>query len=946
MAKDYTATLNLPQTDFAMRANLPQREPEMQKYWEEIDLYRLMLEKNAGKKQFLLHDGPPFSNGDIHMGHALNKILKDIIVKSKTMEGYYAPYIPGWDNHGMPIESAIIKKNKLNRKNMSIPEFRAACEKFARDFVVRQSEQFWRLGVTGDWKHPYVTMAPKFEEREVRVFGEMFRRGYIYKGLKPVYWCPFDETALAEAEIEYSDDRCTSIYVKFALKDDKDGKLTGIADPSRTYFIIWTTTTWTLPGNRAIALNPDVDYSVLKTQDGDFFIVASALAGKTMAAGGIAEYETVAVMPGREFEYMTARHPFLDIDSLIVCADYVTTESGTGCVHTAPGFGADDYLTGKRYGLEIAVPVDDRGYQTEAAGKYAGIYYEKSNEVILADLKESGALFASEETVHSYPHCWRCKNPIIFRATPQWFCSTAAFSEDAVKVCADVKWQPAWGGERIVQMVRERTDWCISRQRHWGLPIPVFYCADCGATVCDSYTIGKVAEKFGEEGSNSWFSLDPSAFLGDYGCPKCGSRNLVKETNTLDGWFDSGSTHFAVVENGGYDPAWPKDVCWPADLYLEGSDQYRGWFQSSLLTAIGAGMKEAPYRTVLTHGWTVDGEGRAMHKSLGNSIYPSDIIKKYGADLVRLWVASSDYSVDVRCSDNIFKQLSETYRKIRNTARIMLANLGGFDPDRDAVPVSELPEIDRWALSRLNRLIAVCREGYDSYQFHTVYHAVNNFCTIDMSKLYIDITKDRVYVEGAKSPERRSAQTVLWLIISAMTRLVSPLLAFTGEEIWRAMPHSKADDPVSVFLNPLPETNSEYEFDGAGRWEKLFDLRDDVMKALEIARAEKRIGKSLDASVRIFTKDSETLGLLRSFGTQELSTLFITSGCVVCSGEAPEDAFRPEDGRPIAVTVEAAQGVRCDRCWCYTTDGGDTPDGGHICARCAKIVSLIEGVTL
>ena len=667
MPKDYTSTLNLPQTDFAMRANLPQREPEMIKYWDSIDLYDALLKNAEGKKQFVLHDGPPFSNGNIHMGHALNKTLKDIINKSKIMEGYRVPFVPGWDNHGMPIESAIIKKNKLNRKNMSISEFRSACHAFAQDFVDKQSEQFQRLGVVGDWKNPYITMAPEFEAREVRVFGEMFKKGYIYKGLKPVYWCPHDETALAEAEIEYANDKCTSIFVKFAVKDDK-GKLADKVDLKKTYFIIWTTTTWTLPGNLAIALHPDESYAVVSAE-GNYYIVAEALAARTMARGGIESYEIVTTMAGKEFEYMTAFHPFLDRDSLVVNADYVTMDSGTGCVHTAPGFGADDYLTGRRYNMNIIVPVDDRGYQTADAGKFAGLYYEDSNKAILADMTESGALFASEEMEHSYPHCWRCKHPIIFRATPQWFCSVDAFKDAAVAACADVKWLPAWGGERMVQMIRERADWCISRQRHWGLPIPVFYCDDCGKALCDDVTIDAIARVFAEKGSNAWFDMTPAEILGeDYVCPYCGKKHFSAETNTLDGWFDSGSTHFSVIDDCA-------DTEWPADVYLEGADQYRGWFQSSLLTAIGSGKTSAPFKQVLTHGWVVDGEGKAMHKSLGNSIYPEDVIKKYGADLVRLWVASSDYTVDVRVSDNIFKQLSETYRKFRNTARIIMANL-------------------------------------------------------------------------------------------------------------------------------------------------------------------------------------------------------------------------------------------------------------------------------
>ena len=931
MSKDYTSTLNLPQTSFAMRANLPQREPEMLKYWQQKDLYNRLLANAEGKPQFALHDGPPFSNGNIHMGHALNKILKDIINKSKVMEGYRVPYVPGWDNHGMPIESAIIKKNKLDRKKMSISEFRSACHKFAQDFVDKQSEQFQRLGVVADWEHPYITMAPAFEAREVRVFGEMFKRGYIYKGLKPVYWCPHDETALAEAEIEYADDKCTSIFVKFKVNDDK-GKLTGL-DLDKTYFIIWTTTTWTLPGNLAIALNPIESYAVLRAADGNCYIVAEALAAKTMAAGGIEEYETVLTMPGREFEFMTARHPFLDRDSIVVNADYVTMDSGTGCVHTAPGFGADDYNTCRRYNIDIIVPVDDRGYQTEEAGKYAGMYYEKSNEAILADMKESGALFASETTVHSYPHCWRCKNPIIFRATPQWFCSVAGFKDAAVAACDGVTWLPAWGGERMVQMIRERADWCISRQRHWGLPIPVFYCEDCGEAICNDESIDRVSKVFAEKGSNAWFDLEASEILGeDFVCPVCGKKHFSKETNTLDGWFDSGSTHFSVIDDCA-------DVEWPADVYLEGADQYRGWFQASLLTAIGSGKTEAPFKQVLTHGWVVDGEGKAMHKSLGNVINPDDIVKKYGADLVRLWVASSDYQVDVRVSDNIFKQLSETYRKIRNTARIIMANLGDFNPDTDMVALEDMLDIDRWALSRLEALIDEVRKAYDNYSFHLVYHAINNFCTVDMSKLYIDITKDRVYVENPKSQARRSAQTALYYVISALVKMIAPILSFTAEEIWQAMPHASTDDVTSVYLSAMPVADGKFAFDGAERWEELFTLRDDVMKALEIARAEKKIGKSLDAKVTVYTADRAVLELLAKFTAEELKTVFITSGAFVVEGTAPEGAYVPEEGK-IAVLVENADGQRCDRCWCYSTEGEKTEDG-FICERCKKILASL-----
>ncbi len=934
MAKDYTNTLNLPKTEFSMRANLPEREPKMLEYWKSIDLYNKMLAVNEGKPNFVLHDGPPFSNGNIHMGTALNKILKDFINKSKSMEGYRVPFTPGWDNHGMPIESAIIKKSKLDRKRMSIPEFRTACEKFAEDYVDIQMKSFIRLGCTADWEKPYLTMRPEFEAREVKVFGEMFNRGYIYKGLKPVYWCPKDETALAEAEIEYADDKCTSIYVKFKVSDDK-GLLSGVCDLNKTYFIIWTTTTWTLPGNLAIALSPVEDYVVLKTENGECYIVAEALSERTMSEGGIGTYEVIKTMKGRDFEFMRARHPFLDRESIVVNADYVTMDSGTGCVHTAPGFGADDYMTCRKYGIDIIVPVDDRGYQTEEAGKYAGLYYEESNTAILRDMQESGALFASEEVTHSYPHCWRCKNPIIFRATPQWFCSVNAFKDDAIKAAENVEWIPAWGGDRITSMIRERADWCISRQRHWGLPIPVFYCEDCGEVIATPETIDAVSEMFGKCGSNSWYEREPADILPEgFVCPKCGGVHFSKETDTLDGWFDSGSSHFAVIENN-------EDAHWPADLYLEGADQYRGWFQSSMLTAVGAtGTPQAPYKSVLTHGWVVDGEGKAMHKSLGNSIYPEDVIKKYGADLVRLWAASSDYRVDVRVSDNIFKQLSETYRKIRNTSRILLANIGDFDPNTDMLPVDELYDIDKWALSKLNALAKTVREAYDTYEFHVVYHSVNNFCTIDLSKLYIDITKDRVYTAGKTSKARRSAQTAMYLILSSLTRLVAPLIVFTGEEIWQFMPHTADDVKESVFCNPMPGYKAEWAFpEIAAHYDALFSERDAVTSALELARADKKIGKSLDAKVDIYTADSEKFALLSSFEASELEDIFITSGVTLHNGEEiPEGAFLPENGA-VAVLVSPADGEKCDRCWKYSTDCTHDEEGGTLCRRCRETVN-------
>ena len=919
MAKDYTSTLNLPKTDFPMRANLPQREPEMQKAWEDEGIYEQMLKRNADKPSFILHDGPPFSNGNIHMGTAMNKVLKDFINKYKSMHGFRACYRPGWDNHGMPIESAIIKQSKLDRKKMTVPEFRDACHEFAQNFVNIQMDQFKRLGVLGEWDDPYLTMKPEFEAREIRVFGEMYKKGYIYKGLKPVYWCPHDETALAEAEIDYKDIDCTSIYVKFRISDTCGNEKMNALDLANTYFVIWTTTAWTLPGNLAIAVHPREEYIAAKVSSGEIYILAAALAEKTLAAAGIDGYETLASFTGSELEYMKARHPFLDRDSVLLCADYVTMESGTGCVHTAPGFGADDYMTCKRYKMDMIVPVDDRGYQTEDAGPYAGMYYEESGERIIADMRESGALLASEQITHSYPHCWRCKHPIIFRATPQWFCSVEAFKDEAVRACDDVTWTPAWGRERMIGMIRERADWCISRQRHWGLPIAVFYCKDCGEVICNDDTIDNVSRLFAEHGSNVWYEKEASELLPEgFVCPKCGSVHITKETDTLDGWFDSGCTHFVNLEDR-------EGMRWPADLYLEGADQFRGWFQSSLLTAVGAKGQGAPYRGVLTHRWVVDGEGKAMHKSLGNSVLAEDVVKKYGADILRAWVASSDYQVDVRVSDKILGQLGEIYRKIRNTARILLANLGDFDPDKDMLPVSELEDIDKWIIAGANELAARSIKNYDEYDFHGVFHDLANFCTVDLSKLYIDITKDRSYVEAPTSKTRRAVQTAMYTVLSMITRILAPLLTFTADEIWRAMPHIASEDARSVLLNDIPTYDESLTFpEIKAHWDHLFELRDDVMKELETARANKLIGKSLEAQLHI-TASGEQYAVLDSFRDQ-LAAIFIVSAVSLESGEGE-----------MKVTVEPASGEKCDRCWMFTEDGETTEDG-HLCARCMETV--------
>ena len=919
---DYNKTINLPKTDFPMRAGLPNREPGMLANWEKLDLYHELLKKNEGKPLYSLHDGPPFSNGALHMGHALNKSIKDFMTRSAAMRGYLTPYIPGWDNHGMPIESAIIKQNKLNRKAMSVPEFRTACHEFAQHYVDVQREGFKRMGVIGDWENPYLTMDPGFEAEEVKVFGAMYKKGYIYKGLKPVYWCPHDETALAEAEIEYQEDPCTTVYVKFPMHEDQ-GKLAHL-DANKLFFVIWTTTIWTLPGNLAIALHPRESYAIVKAANGEQYILAEALVEKVMKVSGIESYEIVETHPGSFFENMEANHPFLPKTSRLVLADYVTMDSGTGCVHTAPGFGADDYETCKRYKIDMVVPVDDRGRHTDYAGKYAGMKTEESNPVILADMKENGSLFASEDIVHSYPHCWRCKNPIIFRATPQWFCSVESFKDAAVAACDDVRWLPGWGIDRMKSMIQERTDWCISRQRRWGLPIPVFYCGDCGKPICTDETIAAVSALFGEKGSNAWYETEAADILPkDFACPHCGSKSgFTKEEDTLDGWFDSGSTHFASMQ---------KDQgFWPATVYMEGLDQYRGWFQSSLLTAVGALGKGAPFKECVTHGWTVDTQGRAMHKSLGNGVDPADIFNKYGADLIRLWAGSANYHVDVCGSEVIFKQLSQNYLKFRNTARYCLGNLDGFDPNNLVKP-EEMLELDRWAVTKLNQLTEKCFAAYDNYEFHVVSHAINDFCVVELSSFYLDIIKDRLYCDEKDGLSRRSAQTALFLILDTMTKLFAPILAFTCDEIWLSMPHKEGDDPRNVLLNEMNKPFAEYALDEAAmeRWDKIIKLRDVVNQALETARNEKKIGKSLEAKIVLTVPAFESA--LDGMDADTLADNLIVSQAEV----------QKSDMNVLKVDVESAAGVKCERCWKVLPTVGADSQHPTLCPRCARVVSAL-----
>ena len=920
MCEDYTKSVNLPKTDFPMRANLPEREPEILEYWEKIDLYNELKKRNKGKKTFILHDGPPYANGDLHTGHALNKILKDIIVRYKNSSGFYAPYVPGWDTHGLPIERQAIKKLGINRHEAGPLKFRQACREFAQMHVDNQRSQFKRLGVIGDWEHPYLTMTNDFVAKQIEVFGEMAKKGLIYKGLKPVYWCPDCETALAEAEIEYAEDKTNSIYVKFAVKDDK-GLFAGL---DNVYFVIWTTTTWTLPGNVAISLNPDFEYSLVKFPNGEIYVLATELIDNVKKAAKIdAELEIVKTFKGSELEYITCYHPFIDRESLVIVGDHVTLDAGTGCVHTAPGFGAEDYVVCTKYPeLEIIVPVDSKGHLTELAGEFAGLYYEKSNKKILEKLTETGNLFATEEIIHQYPHCWRCKNPIIFRATDQWFASVDALKDDACEAIKNIKWLPAWGEDRITSMVRDRNDWCISRQRTWGVPIPIFYCADCGKPIINEDTIKAIAELFRTEGPDKWWELEADKIAPAGLKCECGCEHFTKEKDIMDVWFDSGSSHAAVCEQR-------DDLTYPADMYLEGNDQYRGWFQSSLLTSIATTGK-APYKIVITHGMIQDGNGKKMSKSLGNTISPQDIIKQYGADILRLWVVSADYKTDMRMSQEALKQLSEGYRKIRNTARYILSNIGDFDPNKDMVAYENMSEIDRWAVMKLNQMVEKAIDSYENYEFHLLYHAVHKFCVVDMSNFYLDILKSRLYTEKADSPLRRSSQSAMYMILSALVKIISPVLAFTAEEIWRFMPHLDSEDKASVSFAQMPAFDEKY-VDKAleEKWNRIIEIRDDVLKAMEVARSEKKIGKSLDAAVSVYAKDDATKEFLKSIESS-LAEIFITSQANVVDSDA-ECSF---DGETVKVKVAPAEGEKCERCWIHSDTVGTIQGFEKICLDC------------
>ena len=928
---DYNQTVHLPQTNFPMRAGLPKREPEMLNGKWEVETYHKLMKKNEGKPKFVLHDGPPYANGHIHIGTALNKILKDIIVKYKNMTGFQAPYVPGWDTHGLPIESAILKDKKIKRDELSDAEFRDKCKEFALNFVDIQRSEFQRLGVIGDWENPYLTLKPEFEAKQIQIFGKMAEKGYIYKGMKPVYWCPADQTALAEAEIEYADDPCTTIFVKFPVRDDL-GKLGQYADLSKTYFVIWTTTPWTIPGNMAICVNPEFDYVLLSAPNGEVYILAEGLAESVCKAAGIdyAACTVLATLKGSEFELMAAKHPLFDRDSVILCGDHVTLDAGTGCVHTAPGFGADDFNICKAYdeagktNIGTPVPVNAKGVMTDE--RYNGQFYAKGNDMVVADLEAEGFLLAKENITHSYPHCWRCKNPIIYRATEQWFCSVDAIKDAAVKSCDSISWHPAWGKERMTAMISERNDWCISRQRKWGVPIPIFYCDQCGADIVTPETIKHISDLFRVHGSNIWFEktadeLVPQGFV----CPHCGHTHFSKETDIMDVWFDSGSTHAAVLDER-------PELAFPADVYLEGGDQYRGWFQSSMLTSIAA-KGVAPYKQIITHGWTVDGEGKAMHKSLGNAVSPDEVIKDYGADMLRLWVSSADYTQDMRISPEILKQLSQAYLKIRNTARYMLGNLAGFDPDHP-VALADMEALDRFALASFNDLVRACREGYDRYEFHTVYRAIYNFCVTDMSNFYLDIIKDRLYC--GDDAGRASAQSALYTILDGMTRLLAPILAFTSQEIWAAMPHDSSADGECVLFNDIPGYRDDLALsdEELHRWGLLVSLRDAVNKALENARAAGVFKKAQDTELTISVAEEKDADFLRS---ADLAALCIVSKVDVTT--QPIEGERAEDCLiPCTIAVKLSQAPKCPRCWNHDEHIGTPGHHAELCDRCAAVL--------
>jgi len=926
---DYKTTVNLPNTPFPMRGNLSKREPERLAQWDEADLYGKMRKMAEGRPKFVLHDGPPYANGELHAGTALNKVLKDFVVKSKQMAGFDSPYVPGWDCHGLPIEFKVISDLGEEAKSLPQVEIRRRCREFALGFVDIHRAGFKRLGVTGEWANPYLTLNPAYVATIIRVFSEMYGTGGIVKGLKPIYWCATCQTALAEAEVEYGDHTSPSIYVKFEALDG----VPGVDGPA--YFVIWTTTPWTLPANLAIALHPEFEYSAVKVGD-ETWVMASFLAPAALAEIGVSDYETVKKFSGTELEGLKYRHAmFADRICPIIVAEHVTLEAGTGCVHTAPGHGQEDYVVGKKYGIPPLSPVDGRGVFTDEAGQYEGRNVFDANPRIVEDLRESGALLWAGEVAHSYPHCWRCGNPVIYRATPQWFIliDYEGLRERLIEAIDTVTWVPAWGQERIRSMVAQRPDWCISRQRAWGVPIPVFYCEKCGEVYATPESFAKIEQLAlsAQDGIDRWFESDVKELMPEgASCAKCGGKTFRKESDILDVWFDSGVSNRAVLENH-------PDLTWPSDMYLEGSDQHRGWFQSSLIPAVAVKGKP-PYRSVVTHGYVVDGEGKKMSKKLGNVISLDDMVNKLGADVVRLWVASENYRQDIRISDEILTRMQDAYRRLRNTFRYMLGNLSDFE-ESDTVAFEELEEVDKWALHRMQLLRERVLKAYEDYEFHVIYHAVHNFCAVDLSSFYLDILKDRLYTFAAKSNERRAAQTALAGILTDLLKLMAPIMPYTCDEAWEFVPaHLKEAD--CVHLTEFPPVRPEHVLDETAEatWDELLKMRVVVSKVLEESRRQGVIGSSLEAALTLTPGNERAERLLKKYEAQ-LPWIFIVSKCTLAP--VSDEAAEAEAG--LVVQVERASGKKCVRCWNYRESVGQSTEHPTICRRCEEQLGEIAG---
>lgn len=928
---DYKSTLNLPQTPFPMKANLPQKEPQILKKWEEGRVYQKLREIAKDRPKYILHDGPPYANGHIHIGTALNKILKDFIVKSKNMAGFNGEYVPGWDCHGLPIEHQVDKELGSKKASYSIIEKRKLCREFASNFIDIQRQEFKRLGVMGEWENPYLTMSYDYEATIAREFGRFVGKGSVYRGKKPVYWCASCETALAEAEVEYEDHTSPSITVKFAATSDFSQSFPTLRG-KKVFVLIWTTTPWTIPANLAIAFHPDYFY-VAAEVNGEVWILAEALLEQVMSKAGKTHYKILEKFPGKAVEGLKCRHPLYERESILILANYITLDTGTGCVHTAPGHGQEDYESGLEYNIPIYSPVDNQGCFTSDVQFFAGKFVFDANEAVIQKLAEVGAQIHSESYVHSYPNCWRCKNPIIFRATEQWFISMEknGLRQKALEVIDRVSWIPRWGRDRIYGMIQNRPDWCISRQRAWGVPIVAFTCSSCHQLLVEERIVEYVSGLFVKGGADIWFELPAKELLPPgTRCPQCQGEEFSKETDILDVWFDSGVSYAAVCEKR-------RNLKSPADMYLEGSDQHRGWFHSSLLASVGT-RGQAPYHSVLTHGFVVDGEGRKMSKSFGNVIAPEEVINRYGAEILRLWVAAEDYRDDIRISQEILSRLSEAYRRIRNTCRFLLGNLYDFNPQKDAVPDSQLWDLDRWILLRLQRLISRLREAYANFEFHIVFHSLHNFCAVDLGALYLDILKDRLYTSPASSQQRRAAQTALFKILDALVRLMATILSYTAEEVWEQLPKTK-DRPASVHFNLFPEVESQY-IDGKleERWDLLLKVRAEVSKALEIARKNKLIGNSLEAAVTLNSPE-KLLSFLQENEAQ-LKDLFIVSQ-VALVDVPPAGAQKSTEVEGLNILIRRAAGKKCERCWVYDPKVGESADHPTVCPRCRTALSAI-----